>query len=304
MEISLKAAGEGEIYQLKEKSLVDFHLHTKFSDDSIMELDDLVETALANNIKMICITDHLEPDEFEFSDRKAGETQKKLKQKIASYFEEISKKTRDWEKREDIKIFTGIELGLSLATLAKSKEIIKSYPFDFVLASLHCLEGIEVNNSSLYEQNEENELIKNYFQKLYKCLKEFNEYDSLAHLDLIRRYIKRYKGKDEVILNYNNEINFLVDEILKLLRDRGKGLEINSSGYRYGLFTPMPSYEVIKRYRELGGELVTIGSDAHTTSQVGEKLQNLKELLLEAGFEYIFVYKKRKALPVKIKKFY
>ena len=289
------------VFKVDGNNLIDFHLHTKFSDDSILEIDDLVDAAIEKNIKILCITDHVEPEEFE-----ENRLSKELKLKTESYFKEIAELRQKWESRSssrEVKILTGVELGLSPETLDIGKKYIKANSFDFVLGSLHAVNGREVNDRSLYELRDEKEVLRIYLEELYRCIKKFDEFDSLAHIDLIRRYIKRYKGKNEIFYCFNPdpELNYLVDDILRIIRDKGKGLEVNSSGYRYGLLTPMPSFEVIKRFRGLGGEIITIGSDAHSTNQVGEKLQNVREIILEAGFKYVFKYEKRKALPLKLK---
>lgn len=281
------------------ENLVDYHLHTKFSDDSLMCMEELVDAAVKKGIKKLCVTDHIEPESFH-TQRHLNklQLQKDLDASTREYLTELSKLKRKNESIRDIKILKGVELGLSPETLKESELYVKSYSFDFVLASLHAVGGVEVNHSSVFESRSKNEVFESYLEELYRCIKEYEEFDSLAHLDLVRRYYKRFKGKNEII--YTPELSLLVDDILKLIKEKGKGLEVNSSGYRYGLLTPMPSFEVIKRFKELGGDIITVGSDAHSKLQVGEKLQNVRELLLEAGFKYIFTFEKREPLPLKI----
>ena len=119
-------------------------------------------------------------------------------------------------------------------------------------------------------------------QELYECVKKYNRFHVLGHIDIIRRY-GSYTDKTIKYCDYSD----IIDEIFKLLIYNGKGIEINTSGYRYRLESTMPDFELLKRYRELGGEILTIGSDAHTTQHIAEQFANAHYLADKAGFKYI-----------------
>ena len=268
---------------------MDYHVHTNFSDDSNMYIRDLIKAAKKKNIGEICITDHLEPDDLD------GDSIEPLKKYTKKYFEEIKEISM---KKDYPKIKIGVELGLSRKTLNKSSEYIKAHSYDFVLASLHEVNGVEVNDRGFYRSITAEEAYRLYLEEMYYCLENYNDFDCFGHLDLIRRYVKRFKGKNEII--FTSELKPLIDDILKLIIDKGKGIELNTSGYRYGLLTPLPPFEILKRYRELDGEIITIGSDAHSEEEVGDKIQHAHGLLLEAGFECFYTYEGRKAITNKL----
>ena len=103
----------------------------------------------------------------------------------------------------------------------------------------------------------------------------------------------RYGGYPEKTVSYD-EFREELEAILDLLIEKGKGLEVNSSGYRYGLDSPHPNLAILKRYREKGGRIVTLGSDAHQTDQLGAGLAEAAELLREAGFSEYAVFRERR----------
>ncbi|UMZ74597.1 Histidinol-phosphatase [Natranaerofaba carboxydovora] len=255
-----------------------------------MDIRELIEEAKKKNIKEICITDHLEPDDLD------GGSIESLKEYTKKYFEEIKEVSM---KKDCPKIKIGVELGLSRSTLNASKEYIKAHSYDFVLASLHEVNGVEVNDWGFHKSISAEKAYKLYLEEMYYCLENYDNFDCLGHLDLMRRYIKRFKGKNDIIFTY--ELKPMIDDILRLIIDKGKGIELNTSGYRYGLLTPLPSFEVLERYKELGGEVITIGSDAHSEEEIGDKIQHAHELLLETGFEYFYTYEDRKAIANKLK---
>ena len=97
-----------------------------------------------------------------------------------------------------------------------------------------------------------------------------------------------------------SEFSEKIDEILKLLISKGKGIEVNTSGLRYGVGSPHPSFEIIQRYHSLGGEIITIGSDAHKPEHIGYKFDTAYELLDKAGFKYVTIFKNRKPDFIKL----
>ena len=116
-----------------------------------------------------------------------------------------------------------------------------------------------------------------------------------GHLD----YIARYVPNQSVPFSYR-DYSDLIDAILKSIIEDGKGIEMNMSGYRYGLGMPNPCPDILKRYRELGGEIITVGSDAHTPENVGLRFEKAGEHLVQAGFKYYTVWKERKPVFIKI----
>ena len=123
-------------------------------------------------------------------------------------------------------------------------------------------------------------------------LKNINTIDKFCvygHIDFISRY-GIYKDNSLKYRDYSD----LIDEVLKTLINKNKGIEINTSGYRYKLNQTYPQYDILKRYKELGGEIITIGSDAHTPDYVGDHFEVAYEMLVKSGFKYITRFKNLK----------
>ena len=121
-------------------------------------------------------------------------------------------------------------------------------------------------------------------------LKEYDNFDSLGHLDYLIRYIPAFCGDKDY--NYKEYAEGL-DEIFKLLIDKKKALEINTAGLIKGLPCFHPKLESLKRYLELGGELLTIGSDGHSPDKIATEFAKTEELLLSCGVKGYYVYKNR-----------
>ena len=143
---------------------------------------------------------------------------------------------------------------------------------------------------SFYEGRSERAAYEEYFTEMLTDIGKFSDFDSLGHLDYVVRYGPN-KNRDYSYKGYAD----LIDPILKALIEKGIALEANSAGYRKGLGEPNPCKDVLKRYRELGGELVTIGSDAHTTGSMCNDFPRLEAVLRECGFKYHAVYVGRKS---------
>ena len=127
-----------------------------------------------------------------------------------------------------------------------------------------------------------------------------NEFDVYGHIDYVIRYVIKYY--DNVInkINYD-EFRDILDEILLVIINKDKGIEINTSGIRYGLNSVHPNIEILKRYKELGGKIITIGSDAHRVEDLASHFDIAIDLLEQSGFEEIAVYHNRKPDFIKIK---
>ena len=130
-----------------------------------------------------------------------------------------------------------------------------------------------------------------YFNDMLNSLKEYDNFDSLGHLDYLIRYIPPYCGNKDYLLKEYQET---LDEIFKLLIQKNKALEINTAGLIKGLPCFHPKLEVLKRYLELGGELITIGSDGHFPDKIATEFAKTEELLKSCNLKGYYVYRNRK----------
>lgn len=264
----------------------DYHMHSEFSHDSTASIESMIKRSIELSLREICFTDHvdygiiIDGQEIDF-DIDYNDYFSKL-----NYYSEIYK--------NKIVIKKGIEMGLQEHVLEKCKKDILNNEFDFVIASIHCIDKYELIKKKFYEDKTEEEAFRIYFENLYKLIKEYNDYSILGHLDIVKRY-----GNLENTID-DRKFTDIIDEILKKVIYEGKGIEINTSCYRYNLPDYTPSLYIIKRYKELGGEILTIGSDSHKPDQIAYKFKVIYDLLQHVGYKYVCTFNKMKPSFVKL----
>lgn len=256
----------------------DTHMHCRFSGDSTADPNEMVLSAIKNKLDGICFTDHIDwdypgPTPFHF-DRQ-------------QYFEVLKPLSEKYEN--DIQIRIGVELGLQPHLKERYEEFLSGGDFDFVIGSSHVVHGFDPYYPDFYDGKTEDEAYLEYFESILENIAAFDNFDVYGHIDYVVRYGPN-KNK-----NYSYEkFKDVIDEILKTLIAKGKGIELNMAGFKYGLGHPNPTEKILKRYHELGGEILTIGSDAHAPDQVAYDYHRLYGLLTEAGFAHYTVFEKRK----------
>ncbi|SES86822.1 histidinol-phosphatase HisJ family protein [[Clostridium] polysaccharolyticum] len=259
--------------------LADYHVHTDFSSDSKSPMEDMVKQAIALGLNRICFTDHMDfdfPKQYEM--RFVFDADKYLDQiKLLQ------------QKYPQIQILKGIECGMQTGLGKQFEDLIHAYDFDFVINSCHVLFNMDPYYPEFWENRSEKEGVTAYFEQILANIKEFQNFDTCGHLDYVIRYSPS-KGSAFSPADYWD----ILDEILKTAIETGKGIEANTSGYKYGLGTPHPRPEIIRRYKELGGEIITIGSDGHQPPHIAYDFKKAEELLKEIGFRYYTVFENRK----------
>ncbi len=266
----------------------DCHMHTNFSSDSQSLPESMAEAAISLGLSGICITDHMDlqypaPEgsdwDFVFNPDEYLEMLESLKGK--------------YKGRLDI--LYGVEFGLRNERDIRDEireeciRLAAEYPFDFIIGSTHVAEKTDPYYPIYWERGEKKQRIGDFFTAIYENSMYYEGYDTCAHLDYIVRYTPD-RNPEYSVSDYSD----ILDMILKKLIESGKALECNSSGFKYGLSRPHPKTEVLRRYRELGGELLTIGSDAHKPEHIAYDFIKTEELLKETGFKYYTVFRKRK----------
>ncbi|MGE5474512.1 MAG: histidinol-phosphatase HisJ family protein [Ignavibacteriales bacterium] len=257
--------------------MFDYHIHSTFSGDSIMSFEQVVNKALEIGLKEIVFTDHLDiywPDKnITYEQMQPEIYQKRIEEAQNRYCNQIS-------------IKKGIEVGIQPHSIVESNNFLEKSAFDFIILSVHCIDGIDISKKDFFQEKSSLQACNRYYQEVLFAVDRFDKFSVLGHLDLIRRYVS-----DPLYSNPNySDFCEIIDEILKILIKKNKGIEINTSGFRYRLNSFMPEFELIKRFRELGGKIITVGSDAHSIEYVGYKINEAIELAKTAGFEHITLF--------------
>ncbi len=263
----------------------DIHVHSTYSTDSDASMADNIEKAIEEGLSYICFTDHIDYDypvediTFDFSP--------------GDYMQSIDEMRGKYGDR--IKILAGVELGLQAHLGPRYNELLKTWPFDFVIGSQHLVGGLDPYYPETFHGREDSDVYRAYFEDMLTDIRAFHAFDTLGHLD----YIVRYGRSRQKSYSYRQYAD-LIDEILKLLVRYNLALEINTAGLRKQLGFPNPHPDVLRRYRELGGTLVTIGSDAHRPHAVGFALNTARDILKSCGFTHTVYYEKRKVQFVRL----
>lgn len=197
--------------------------------------------------------------------------------------------------RRNINLVLGVEIGCQPHTATQANQLVKSQPFDFVICSTHAVDRQNCSSGEYFSGKDQQSAYQGYLEGVLANVSCFQNYDVCGHLDFIVRY-GDYKHKSLVFAKHQD----VIEAILQKIITTGHGIEINTAGYRYGLNQTHPSLEIIKRYRELGGEIITMGSDAHQAHHVGANLETAREILLAAGFKHYTVFRARKPYFVEI----
>lgn len=258
--------------------ITDTHIHSHHSSDAVNSINEIAREAVNKQIEIICITDHIDidyPGDILFN-----------KLDSRAYLSEIEKARSD--TGDDITILTGLEIGIQPHLANSTASFAEEFKPDFIIGSTHCVKGEEISRTGLFHNRSKIEAYNRYFEAMLENIHSIEAFDSLGHLDFVERY---YPGTNrELVYREHNEI---IDEVLKLLIKKDKALEINTSGFRYKLGKPHPSKEVLTRYAQLGGKLITIGSDSHHSRDIGSGFDQIYTILKNAGFTSYFYYRKR-----------
>lgn len=257
----------------------DFHVHTDFSNDCSVSAEMQIESAIKLGLKFICLTDHC--DMHLYSD-------KNYILDTNSYFNKINALKEKY--KDKINVLCGIEIGLQPSLKEAIKNNISGYNFDFIIGSSHAVNNIDIgyNPDKYFSDKSEKEAYKEYFESILENVKTFDNYNVYGHLD----YVVRYGPNKNKYFDFN-DYKDVFEEILKTIIKNGKGIEINTSGFRKNLGHPHPNKDILKMYKDLGGKIITIGSDAHRTEHVGYGFQDIPELLRELGFKCYTVFERQ-----------
>lgn len=265
----------------------DYHIHSNISFDGNFEMEDIIKESIKKGLKEIVFTEHLDYREDKYI-------------LPVPDFEEYFKKYEILKEKykKDIIIKKGLELGLQPELKDTIQNKIKNYEFDFIIGSTHIINTIDFVDTVYFANKTKYESYNEYFEEILESIECFDNFDVYGHLD----FIKRYGIYGDNNIEYDKH-EIIIKKILQALIDKGKGIEINTSGYKYKLNCFHPSYEILKMYKKLGGEIITIGSDAHHLIHIADHFDKPYQILQELGYKYFTIYDKRKPVFKKLNEF-
>lgn len=263
--------------------ICDYHVHSYYSDDSEYPMEDIILDAIYKGIDQLCFTDHVD---YGIKTDPMGKDESELKGKVLNvnypaYFAEIAELRKKYEGRISIK--QGMEFGVQTHTIPQYEKLFSEYPFDFIILSCHQVEDQEFWTQDFQSGRTRQEYNERYYEEILRVIKAYRNYSVLGHLDLIARY-DRYGAYP-----FEN-VSEIIGEILRQAIADGKGIELNTSSFRYGLADWTPSTDILKLYRDLGGTVLTIGSDSHEPEHLGAHIGKAMEMLKDLGFRYYCTY--------------
>lgn len=257
--------------------MFDFHMHTRVSFDGHDTGEAMALAAKAAGLKEICFTDHLDYDPL----GKMG---------VLAFDTEAYNREYDHLEVPGLKIRRGMEFGMTPDNPAQFREDLRRRQFDFALGSVHFVDDLDVYFREYWEGKTVFAAERRYLETTLDCVRVHDDFDVLAHLTYIAK-ARHHHAPRQVPYDEHRE---LVDEILRELVRKGKGLEMNTSGVNRCGGT-LPTAEYFRRFKELGGEIVTVGSDAHACNRVGqytaEACRTLKDI-----FGYVCTFENRKPI--------
>jgi histidinol-phosphatase (PHP family) len=249
----------------------------------------MAEMALAayeRGVRHLCFTDHCDLDDPDtgLEDPRSYD----FRQGMLRAFEQAKGAVAP-----DMRLYLGLELGGGHHYPERMEKIAQDPALDFILGTLHNIRG--ERDFYLFKHTDEavcRAMTDRYMDELIE-LSYMNGFDVMAHVGYLIRYFRR-DGIENAALNMSTHGDKL-DALLRNLIDKGKGIEVNCSGLRSRYIKDtIPGADVIRHYKSLGGEIITVGSDAHETADAGAHVADGFALLRELGYKYVTIFSKRR----------
>lgn len=273
--------------------LFDNHNHSQFSfDGKRTSVEESSRAARTKGLGGICFTDHcdfyvppvkaahedLVPEEFD----------------IVEQQEEIDRVQNLIDKNRGFRILKGIEIGLHEDCREKIRSLLSCNSFDQIIASVHYLDGNDPFYGGYYEGKDWKQAYGLYLETIYKEMTWLGDFDIMGHYD----YVVRYAPYPQNSIRYR-DFSDILDEMFRFLIHEGKALEFNTKSYqKHNGRTVLPDSDVLLRYREMGGEIISLGSDSHDPEKVGLDFSRFAEYIRSLGFRYSAHYEKRRLVQI------
>lgn len=271
--------------------LFDNHNHSQFSfDGQRTTVEDSTRTAIAAGLGGLCFSDHC--DFYVPPMKSSFEEIRKEYFNVDSQQQEINR-VQDMSGNS-IKILKGIEIGMYEECHEKIRKILADNSFDQVLASVHYIEKTDPYYGGYYDDKDWKRAYGGYLETIYREMTWLKDFDIMGHYD----YIVRYAPYQESSIRYR-DFSDIFDEMFRYLIQEGKALEINTKSYEgYRGRTVELDTDVLMRYREMGGEIISLGSDSHEPSRIGAGFTLYAGLLKSLGFRWTAHYEQRKLIQL------
>ncbi|MGY0375057.1 histidinol phosphate phosphatase [Clostridium sp. JNZ J1-5] len=251
--------------------MFDTHMHTEYSSDSKMKINKVIDKSIKYNMGVI-ITEHMD---LNYRDKS------KFRFDINDYFD-------SYNKYRNNKLLLGIEIGMCNKYLEENKSICIENPFDYVLGSLHEMYDIDLYEAEeLYKNKNQTDFYQEYFQQMVSCVDTHDFINSLGHIDYIARCAQYEDGEI-----YYEEYGEYIDEVLKKIIDKGITIELNTR--RLSDKKAVENLiKIYKRFYDLGGRYVTIGSDAHKDEDIGKNFNIAENIINDCNLKAVYFKNKK-----------
>ena len=261
--------------------MFDYHMHSKVSFDGKEPVESMLRAAEAAGLKEICFTDHTDFDP-------------RAKEQTMFFDDQAYSDAYDHLQSSRLKLRRGMEYGMIVDRPELLQQALKRRPFDFVIGSVHFVDGWDVYFPPYWEGKTMDQAERRYLEEVLTCVEKHDDFDVLGHITYIS---KSWNNPTNRPVEYKLYAD-LVDEIFRQLIRKGKGIEVNTSGMtRCGVY--LPTREYVQRFHDLGGKIVTVGSDAHTADRVGEHCTDAARMVAEI-FGYVCTFENRQPIFHKI----
>ncbi|MFA9376550.1 MAG: histidinol-phosphatase [Lachnotalea sp.] len=258
----------------------DYHMHS-ISPDARIPMKEMCEGAYQKGMKEIVMTDH-----YEFYENKMNGPHFN-DEYLQEYFKQLKSCKEEYEGKLIIK--AGMEFGQIYLAKEEYQKMIQKYKYDYIIGSVHKVHDIDISRMEYTSGNLE-KIADAYYNSVLELV-ETGDFDCLGHLDLFKRHAVKHGFSDKI-----EQFEPIIKEILSVLINRGKGIELNTSSIRQGVGEPLPGEVVLKWYKELGGRIVTVGSDAHKPEDIGADFDEAKKILEQVGIQGVAIFTKRKCI--------
>ena len=279
-------------------NLIDCHTHTQFSVDSDADIIQMIEKAISLGLSAYAVTDHCECNRWYSEEYYKGEEGYKFYNFGQDFEKSVSAVTSLKKKYPDFNLLCGVELGQATQDIEIAEKVVSDNRLDFVIGSVHQLPKTDdfcFLDYQKYSSAEIKNLLERYFLEINKIC-NWGKFDVLGHLTYNLRYMHSALGYDPDISPYDD---IIADSFKKLIQ-HGKGIEINTSGLRQSYGQTFPNLKYIKLFRQLGGEIISVGSDSHTVEDLGSGIKEGIKLASDAGFKYICYFKQHSPVFIEI----